>query len=168
MKRCPKCNADYFDNMLEFCLEDGTKLIFAPQSAVSAPPTVAAETHRTPGPIAHNLSEETVVIPAERKQPADRADQAPRQSSNLHVLERAAVGFALAHNWWQWLYLEKAYVYSVADYLLSANFLMWLLLLAAGIVTGMYAVKQSRDKTLGIIGLVIVAINLILFVVPRR
>ena len=26
MKRCPKCSADYFDNMIEFCLEDGAKL----------------------------------------------------------------------------------------------------------------------------------------------
>lgn len=26
MKRCPRCNIDYFDNALEFCLEDGARL----------------------------------------------------------------------------------------------------------------------------------------------
>jgi hypothetical protein len=28
MKQCPKCKIDYFDNSLEFCLEDGMKLSF--------------------------------------------------------------------------------------------------------------------------------------------
>jgi hypothetical protein len=168
MKRCPKCNADYFDNVLEFCLEDGTRLTAAPQSAVPTASAIPVETHRSPGPIAQRISEETVVIPGDKNQPADLAALVPETSSSIRVFERAAVGFALAHNWWQWLYLEKAYVYSITDYILSANFLMWLLLLGAGTAGGLYSVKQSRDKTLGIITLVILAINLILFLVPRR
>jgi len=27
MKCCPKCNIEYFDKTLEFCLEDGTRLV---------------------------------------------------------------------------------------------------------------------------------------------
>ena len=83
-------------------------------------------------------------------------------------METAPIVLALAHNWWQWLYLEKQYVSSITEYILSANFLMWLLLLASGILVSLLAVKHSKDKTLGIISLVALAINLILFLVPRR
>lgn len=79
-----------------------------------------------------------------------------------------AVVISLAHNWWQWIYLEKQYVYSIAEYLLSANFLMWLLLLVAGIVVGLFAVRKRETKVFGIIGLVMLAINLILYLVPRK
>jgi hypothetical protein len=169
MKRCPKCNADYFDNMLEFCLEDGTRLAFAPQSAaVKTAPTIPAETRDNPGPIAQRVSEETVVIPGERRVPDTIAQPKSEISASIRVIERAAVGLALAHNWWQWLYLEKTYVSSITDYVLSANFLMWLLLLGAGAAAGIYSIKRSRDKTLAIISLVTLAINLILFLVPRR
>jgi len=75
---------------------------------------------------------------------------------------------ALAHNWWQWVYLEKQYVYSLTDYLLSANFVMWLLLLACGILSGLYGLKRSKNRSYALIGLVVLAINLILFLVPRR
>lgn len=174
MKRCPKCNADYFDNMLEFCLEDGTRLIFASQqsgvtTARSIPqtPTVG----RQPAPLSNLNSEETVVIrntgetgPAN----TDRPLQNEERSQTAKILETAPIGLALAHNWWQWLYLEKQYVSSITEYILSANFLMWLLLLVSGILVSLLAVKHSKHKTLGIIGLVALAINLILFLVPRR
>src|SRR5688572_1350992 len=29
MKRCPQCRIEYFDDMLEFCLEDGARLVVA-------------------------------------------------------------------------------------------------------------------------------------------
>lgn len=168
MKRCPKCNADYFDNMLEFCLEDGTKLNFAPQSAVATSPSMPAQTHRAPGPVAQRVSEETVVIPGKTQQPVAAVPDGSVTSSSVGVIERAAVGFALAHNWWQWLYLEKTYIYSITDYIFSANFVMWLLLLGAGTASGVYSLKRSRDKTLAIISLLMLALNLILLVVPRK
>lgn len=169
MKRCPKCSADYFDNMLEFCLEDGSRLVFAPQSAVATAPAISpAVTERTPGPIAERASQETVVIPAEMKRAAEAVPGPDQSSSAVRVVERTAVALALAHNWWQWLYLEKAYVYSITDYILSANFLMWLLLLGSGTAAGIYSIKKSRDKTFAVISLVTLAINLILFLVPRR
>lgn len=166
MKRCPKCKADYFDNLLEFCLEDGTRLAFAPQSAVATAPGITAVTGGAP--IAERPSQETVVIPSDRKAALSAEPAENTSTPAVRVIERAAVGLALTHNWWQWLYLEKAYVYSIADYLLSANFLMWLLLLCSGLGAGVYSFRQSRDKTFAVISLVTLAINLILFLVPRR
>ncbi len=176
MKRCPKCNADYFDNMLEFCLEDGTRLAFAPQSAAATVPLTrvvsktdeAAEMH---GPIAERKSEETVVIPGKSGLKANDAAAISAAGSNsqlTRIVETAAVGLALAHNWWQWLYLEKTPTYSLTDFFLSANFLMWLLLLAAGTGAGIYSIKYSKNRTFAVIALVTLAINLILFLVPRR
>ncbi len=169
MKRCPKCNADYFDNMLEYCLEDGTRLAMAPESAVKTAARVpAAATGGMHAPLAEHVSQETVVIPAHAKPAAARGDDRAATAANTAVIDRAAVGLALAHNWWQWLYLEKTYVYSITDYILSANFLMWLLLLGAGTAAGIYSLKRSKDKTFAVISLVALAINLILFLVPRR
>jgi hypothetical protein len=174
MKRCPKCNTDYFDNMLEFCLEDGMRLTFASQSTgattartIPQTPTIGQQ----PAPRSNLNSEETVVIrnvgdgkPTITEGPLQSAEQ----SQTAKILETAPIVLALAHNWWQWLYLEKQYISSITEYILSANFLMWLLLLASGIIISLLAVKHSKNKTLGIISLVALAINLILFLVPRR
>ncbi|MGD9561161.1 MAG: hypothetical protein AB7F88_02965 [Pyrinomonadaceae bacterium] len=172
MKRCPKCNANYFDNMLEFCLEDGTQLASSPGPAMTANPTVPIPpVARTAGPIASQVSEETVVVGPpkhERTGTEPRPEQIREPASSIGVIERAGVGLALAHNWWQWLYLEKTYVYSITDYILSANFLMWLLLFGTGTAAGIYSFKRSKDKTFAIITLLLLAINLILFLVPRR
>jgi len=170
MKRCPKCNAEYYDNMLEFCLEDGTRLtsLSSPQRA---PATVSAQ---PPRPTA---AEETVSMPLTAK-PKDQEVETvvakaivPPDNTTLSqnkVLEIAPIVVALAHNWWQWLYLEKQYYSSFMDYVFSANFLMWLLLLGAGAVISLYSLKRSERKGFAYTGLVILAINLILFLVPRR
>lgn len=183
MKRCPNCNADYYDNMLEFCLEDGTRLTAAPYSAAATTPLVT-KTAEPPidilsplsplSPMTERKSEETIVLPGKDK-PADtifnNSDDAgitASSSAPARVIEKAPIVLALAHNWWQWLYLEKSYVYSVTDFLLSANFLMWLLLLAVGTAAGIYSVRNSKNKGFAIIGLVALAVNLILYIVPRR
>ena len=174
MKRCPKCNADYFDNMLEFCLEDGTKLYFVSETTVAGTGTTVRQPMTTVpqvGPLSHQKSEETVVmqapVGAEKADSGGLLDPAA-QSQTAKILETAPIVLALAHNWWQWLYLEKQYVSSITDYILSANFLMWLLLLGSGILVSLLAVKHSKNKTLGIVSLVALAINLILFLVPRK
>ena len=84
------------------------------------------------------------------------------------AFEYASIAIALAHNWWQWLYLEKQYVSSILDYIFSANFLMWLVLLVSGTAISLFVVRRSDRKIFGILSLVILAINLILFLVPRR
>ena len=171
MKRCPKCNADYFDNMLEFCLEDGMRLSFASQSAGVTIPTThpTPPTIQQPGPLVTSHSEETVVMqrPGLPETAAGLKNEA-EQPQTAKILETAPIVLALAHNWWQWIYLDKTYVYSITDYIVSANFLMWLLLLGSGAAVSLLAVKHSKNKTLGIISLVALAINLILFLVPRR
>jgi hypothetical protein len=171
MKRCPKCNANYFDNMLEFCLEDGSRLTFAMPDATATlhERQQAAVTVPLAGPIAAQNSEETVFIkkPVENR-PFETIRTGSDQTQTAKILEAAPIVLALAHNWWQWLYLEKTSIYSITEFLLSANFLMWLLLLASGTAAGLFAVKSSKTKTIGIITLVTLAINLILFLVPRR
>lgn len=169
MKRCPKCNLDYFDNVLEFCLEDGTRLIADPSVVTREriPNTIPAETvafgsGAKPAPVGfqHPVVPETVkdILP----------DTIVQSQSVSKALEIAPVALALAHNWWQWLYLENQYVSSIASYILSANFLMWLVLLAAGVGISLTALKRLQNKAFAYISLVILAINLILFLVPRR
>ena len=166
MKRCPRCNADYFDNMLEYCLEDGAKLFVATEPNVATSTREQTPGLGTAGPLASPTSEPTVVLnKAENAVPGN--EQSPSQDTS-QVVTLAPTVLALADNWWQWVFLEKQYVYSVADYLLSANFVMWLLLLVAGILSGLYGFKHSKNRSYALIGLVVLAINLILFLVPRR
>lgn len=169
MKRCPTCNADYTDNTLEFCLEDGSRLTFASdeRGPATAPSPTAADTiafgfSQGPAPMGPAAAGEveTVVAKTNAIMPAVESKSA--------ILETVPIVIALAHNWWQWLYLEGQYVSSIASYIFSANFLMWLLLLIAGIVVGIWAVRQSERKTIAYASLVMLAINLILFLVPRR
>lgn len=173
MKRCPKCDRS-FDNSLDFCLEDGARLVSLP--TVSAPVTVEAKPAQTASPTVAfpiapvrtaandlSLAAETETVTAKKEILGVDAISRPNP-----VFEYAAIALALAHNWWQWLYLEKQYFSGVLDYVLSANFLMWLLLLAGGTAVSLLVVRRSEKKILGVLSLVILAINLILFLVPRR
>jgi len=173
MKRCPKCNRS-FDNSLDFCLEDGVRLtpVFDAAAAVTvesratqtAPPTIAYPM----APVreaASNLSSAADVETVVAKKEILGAEAVSHPSP---AFEYAAITIALAHNWWQWLYLERQYVSSIFDYVLSANFLMWLLLLASGTGISLLIIRKSDRKIFGILSLVILAINLILFLVPRR
>jgi hypothetical protein len=83
-------------------------------------------------------------------------------------LEIAPIVIALALNWWQWIYLNNQYYSSFSSYVLSANFLMWLLLLTTGTALSLFAVKRCKNKRFAFASLVILSVNLILFLVPRR
>ena len=166
MKRCPKCNADYFDNMLEYCLEDGAKLYVASGARVAADTREQTSAVGAAGPLAPPTSEPTVVISNAQNEKTDIA--VGRDANTSFGIALTPLIVALAHNWWQWVYLEKQYVYSITDYLLSANFILWLLLLIGGALSGFYVFRNYRDRTYALIGLVVLAINLILFLVPRR
>ena len=152
--------------MLEFCLEDGTRLELASVPVTAA--DRALKTENLPGhdPLVAGRSIETVFVPGTRVQ--EQREHPPERPRGEKVFEILPVVLALAHNWWQWIYVEKDYIHSYADFLLSANFLMWLLLLGGGTAAGIYSVKRSANKTFAIISLVTLAINLILFLVPRR
>lgn len=183
MKRCPKCNVDYFDNALEFCLEDGMKLSSVSKFDNEIPTLVkpirlnqmAAETVNLPNPnIAKNLAS-NLVNP--NKIPDTTPQFEPENSNPLKekvsaqsykILEIAPIFLSLTHNWWQWIYLNNQYYSSFSSFLVSANFLMWLLLLLAGAVVSFLAFKKCANKTFAYTSFVILSINLILFLVPKR
>ncbi len=174
MKQCPRCNLIYTDDTLEFCLEDGSRLVTDSSPQTETPTVFAAKK-------AAHTTEKTVNLPFSRKienfdLKAEKLQNTGHSQSienkkdgrNLKIIEISAIAVALLHNWWQWLYLNNQYYSTFTAYVLSANFLMWLLLLAIGIGIGLYAVKLARNKSVPIISLVILAVNLILFVVPKR
>lgn len=175
MKRCPTCATEYFDDMLEFCLEDGTKLLFVSKLADDAP-TVTRQNAPTP------FTEKTLNLPftAAQRLEANSPNDVPTIASKDSALEKETGGnsfkfleilpvvIALAHNWWQWLYVNNQYISSVTSFLISANFLMWLLLLAAGAATSLFVIRRGQNHGYAFVSLVILSVNLILFLVPKR
>jgi hypothetical protein len=178
MKRCPKCQSDYFDEMLEFCLEDGAKL-----AVVGNRPTMTDAKPRN----THQNSVETVFFAGRGEVPktAGVNDLAKTNSSlpdeakpaslkqkavekGYRAMEIGTLFFALAHNWWQWLYVDRQSYGSISNFLFSADFLIWFLMLSAGTIFGLLTLKLSRKKELAYAGLVILAINFLLMILPRR
>ncbi len=174
MKQCPSCKFVYADDTLEFCLEDGSRLVAAPERQTETPNVFATKKSST--------TEKTLNLPfteppatvefrgAKNLQNPGESPLAKDSSikGNYKAIEISSITAALAHNWWQWVYLNNQYYSTFSAYVLSANFLVWLLLLAIGTGIGLYAVKRVPNKIVPIIGLVVLAVNLILFVVPKR
>ncbi len=175
MKLCPHCNTNYSDQTLEFCLEDGTRLVSTNRSRTETPTmTIPGElkianqdTFNLPSP---NQPETVAFQGAKNLQPTIETNLIKDKSivGSYRILEISSITISLTHNWWQWLYLNNQYYSSFSTYVLSANFLMWLLLLAAGTGVGVYTLKQSQNKIIPITSLVLIAINLLLFLVPKR
>src|SRR5262245_54648085 len=65
MKRCPKCNSQYSDATLSFCLQDGTPLVDVKQSSVD---TVAFARPVTAEKIAKTEDFSHLVLPKEEPQ----------------------------------------------------------------------------------------------------
>lgn len=177
MKKCPRCQVAYYDDTLVFCLEDGTELrTVSGQSAVATeqfsvdeksvetmfinetselPKTVAAHDGNT---LKQNLPNPTQISSLKEK----------AVEKGYRTLELGTLIFALAHNWWQWLYVDRQNYGSVSDFLFSADFVIWFLLLSVGTTAGLLTLKFSRNKTFAYFGLVVLAINFILLIVPRK
>jgi len=174
MKRCPKCNIEYFDITLEFCLEDGTRLVLNSTNQTETPtvtrhnkPDLSTEkTVNLPYPSPANTLKISNTNSPQAFSPTNLVDEKAAQQSN-RIWEIAPFVVALAHNWWQWIYLNNQYYSSFSSYVLSANFLMWLLLLATGTILGLIGIKRCQIKAFSISSLVILSINLILFMVPK-
>ena len=64
--------------------------------------------------------------------------------STHKFLEISPIVLALAHNYWQWLYLYKQPVYEISAFLSSYNFLVWLFLLFSGLLFGIFSLKYSK------------------------
>ena len=182
MKRCPACKIDYFDEMLEFCLEDGARLVSVSNPAGEMPTVTKSkqqnsiinetvnfplsDTPNTNPANFHQTQKAQPTFSAEKKITNFEGDK--DDSANYKVLEIAPIVVSLAHNWWQWVYLNNQYYSSFTSYVFSANFLMWLLLLIASATLGILSLRFSRNRAFAYTGLVILAINLILFLVPKR
>lgn len=175
MKRCSQCAAEYFDDMLEFCLEDGTKLHTVSQTFKPAPTVTRSKSNKSSNDETFNLPFTADEKTLERTTPT--ASPTVRQENSV-IKEKLAAGYkalemfplviALSHNWWQWLYAANQSSASISAFLISANFLIWLLLLAVGAVFSLLAIKRCQNKNYALISLVIMAVNLILFIVPKR
>ncbi len=181
MKECPQCRAKYFDNMLEYCLDDGTKLI-------STAGTIAAPTQSIPvSPKISSTAEKTIEFSQNAGIPLFETDtiQIETQKANkslytqkdkiktsainqsLTVLEHAPLIVALIHNYWQWLYLSKLYYSGFTTYILSPNFLIWIILLLIGVASSIGALKYAVSKKFAVTALVVLAINVLLYIVPK-
>lgn len=173
MKRCPKCSREYDDNTLEFCLEDGARLLL--QTGSSPSPTIAI-----PYP-PRSSSIETVNLPNQNIPPTVEISNAKPTvqskgealkktvvSKSFKVLETLPIIISLAHNYWQWLYVNNQGGSDLAGFITSAHFLIWLLLLLTGAIFSLLAIKYCQNKGFAYTSVVILAINLILFLVPRR
>src|SRR5687767_4561374 len=135
MKRCPQCQADYFDEMLEFCLEDGAKLSVASSRATAAETKVFNKNQSSVETMFAGRSGGEVPQTVEVKNPATINQAAANQTETMVSLKQNAVEkgyraleigtlvFALAHNWLQWLYIERQSYGTISNFLLSAEFL---------------------------------------------
>ena len=181
MKQCPKCKTKYSDPTLEFCLEDGVRLVlsknpgteFPTETIPNKPNLVTAENtieFPSANPIVRNPPDpeiSNVKFPVSTLKVNSGLERGVAHTGE-RILETAPIVIALAHNWWQWVYLDNQYYSSFSSYVFSANFLMWLLLLVSGAVVSLLTLKRSENKGFAISSLVVLAINLLLFIVPRR
>ena len=93
MKRCPKCNRDYSDDTLRFCLDDGVPLIGAadtrPQGRESEPPPTAVMYEPSP-----TIKSAGATIPSYVGREGVRSEQADDRRSNP-LLTAGVVAIAL-------------------------------------------------------------------------
>lgn len=178
MKRCPLCKKNYYDETLEFCLEDGSRLnqidgrnneILTADSIRPNIKITQAETvqyHQTPELHKSNLRETKLELNPGISAKKEIIKQNVAQTSRK-FLEISPIILALTHNYWQWLYLSKQPTYQLSTFLSSYNFLVWLFLLLNSFIFGVFSLKYSKNKGFAITALVVLAINVILSIVPK-
>jgi len=166
MKSCPKCNVEYHDDTLEFCLEDGTRLVFSKNENTSNARTAVLNDFTTPSTVDLKFSNETVLQNKDTNKLANIKEKVTYQG--YKVIEVAPIVLALSHNYWQWLYLNKTNYNDTISFLASSHFIIWLLLLFSGVVSGFVALKYGKNRGFAITSLVIMAINLLLSIVPNK
>ncbi len=166
MKKCPKCLQNYSDKSLDFCLEDGMRLMSA-EVALNLAQQTQAKTLVLPT-LTNQIDSpnKTEVLTYESNIPASIKEKAIQKG--YKTLEISTVIFALSHNYWQWLYVDKPDFANLLSFLISTNFILWFFLLVFGTTTSLGALKYCQNKGFPIVSLVTLAINLILFIVPRR
>lgn len=175
MKRCPKCRTDYFDNMLDFCLDDGERLLLLKNNDVVFKEISAAQAETVAlndklNPAVSDYEDSKPQIQNDRPGDLQITSEGLKQKAVLQwrkILEVTPIILALAHNYWQWLYLARKSYYDFMGFFFSLDFLVWLILLTAGAAFGITALKYSPRKGFAITALVVLAINVILSIVPK-
>lgn len=162
--------------MLEFCLEDGVKLSFlskteeeirtVTKSAAHNPATAKTVSLPFSAPISPLKSEQTEKPVSTIS--ASKQLEAKVKNKSFEVLSIAPIVISLLHNWVQWLYVSNQNYSSLAAFLVSPNFLVWFVLLVAGAIIGLLAIKYCEKKGFAYVSLVVLAVNLLLFLVPKR
>ena len=181
MKKCPKCGTEYFDNRLDFCLEDGEKLSgsISQDEELWTIPTIRKENKDfTETQVLEDSELERADRTLEKKKEflnrpsSDTTKKINRLKQNLSVrglkiLENTALICALLHNFWFWLYFSRKPYNNFADYFISVEFIVWFLLLITGIMFGIISLKFNQNKIPAIIALVVLAVNFILSIIPK-
>lgn len=167
MKICPKCKVKYDDTTLEYCLEDGTRLNFPAATETAA----KAKTEIFKGladalPNDFDVSKETVLQNKATNKIAEIKEKVTYQG--YKVIEIAPIVLALAHNYWQWLYLNKTDYGNTISFITSGHFIIWLGLMIVGIITSIIALKYAKNRGFAVASLAILAINLLLSIVPNK
>ncbi|MBA3632858.1 MAG: hypothetical protein H0W58_08640 [Acidobacteria bacterium] len=166
MKCCPKCNVDYLDNTLEFCLEDGTRLILSAKNNPANAKTAVLNNFTKQSPIEFETSNETILQNKDTNKLTNIKEKVTYQG--FKIIEVAPIVLALTHNYWQWLYLNELNYNDTISFLTSSSFIIWLLLLISGAISSIIALKYGKNKGFAITSLVILAINLLLSIVPNK
>jgi magnesium-transporting ATPase (P-type) len=166
MKRCPKCNVEYLDNTLEFCLEDGTRLVLSANQNPTTAKTAVLSDFPKHLPFEFETSKETILQNKDTDKLTHIKEKVTYQG--FKIIEVAPIVLSLTHNYWQWLYLNKTNYNDTISFLTSSQFVVWLLLLMSGAISSFIALKFGKNKGFAIASLVILAINLLLSIVPNK
>jgi hypothetical protein len=161
--------------MLDFCLDDGERLLLLKQNNAGFNEVLPTQAETV---ALNNKLNPTVFVPQDTKTELQNDRQTELQNKSerikqqvtlqwLKTLEIVPIILALAHNYWQWLYLARKNYYDFSSFFISLDFLIWLILLITGSVLGIVSLKYNERKGFAITALVILAINVILSIVPK-
>lgn len=178
MKSCPKCKKDYFDETLEFCLDDGSRL--QKNDKIENQPLTVPAINRNidftnfetvelsdQKDFGSAVLPDTDVFP--NRQFSEKKEKIKKNvaDTSLKVLETSPIVLALAHIYWQWLYFSRQPTYDLTAFFTSYSFLVWFFLLFGGLILGLFSLKYGNNKGFAITALVVLAINVILSIVPK-
>ena len=188
MKSCPSCDLKYADDTLQFCLSDGTSLVIYSDDREEPLTVFASETKTAER---SSLNQSQLNTASDRQSPIYLRDTAqitakPNSLPNIETKTRvepeenppdklfvqalsfAPITVALMQNYWQWLYMTEYNSFQFPALLWNLHFYVWLLLLGVGAALCVLALRQNINRGFAVVGLVILAINFLLCLVPKR
>lgn len=183
MKSCPKCKSVFFDETLEFCMEDGSPLVLTSPEKAEIPTVIKNKTDFAPADKTLEFSDEGKHLnnpfePEKTRQTGlNQTVKIDEKLTNfkekvsyqgLRTIEVLPIILALSNNYWQWLYLNRANYNDTLSFLISVNFIVWFVLLIFGLISCFVAIKYGKNRGFAITALVILAINLLLSIVPLK